>query len=158
MCLKSGRVKVAMLIFEEPTLEKARQLQSDTRQRYMPANIAAQRVGISSHLLSRITGAMFVINSDDSSSKVQRLNIGLNLKFNKKNEEVQGFTRKDPNGSWLYSKKSLDFVDKYIRQFPELFNQIEKNSMSSDVYHKNDLFPEDRLVELLLVHLSFKTF
>lgn len=133
-----------MKIFEEPRFEKAHQLQLETRQRYMPGNIAAQRLGISGHLLSRITGTMFVINSDATDGKVPKVNIGLNLKFNKKNEEVQGFTRKDSHGSWLYSIKAVDFVDKYICEFPDLFERIERTNVSSDIFSKHDLFPAER--------------
>jgi len=53
----------------------------------MYGSIAAQRLGISSHLLSRITGTIYVIQA--SQEEVAKHNIGLNLKFNKKNEEVK---------------------------------------------------------------------
>ena len=58
--------------------------------RYEPGFRAAQRLGISSHLLARITGCIFIVRGSreqqpDSASKS---NIGLNLKFNKRQEEV----------------------------------------------------------------------
>lgn len=53
----------------------------------MPGSIAAQRLGINSHLLSRVTGTIYVIES--STIEVTKHNLGLNLKFNKRNEEVK---------------------------------------------------------------------
>lgn len=54
----------------------------------MHGSIAAQRLGISSHLLSRITGTIYVVGTSDGFD-ITKYNVGLNLKFNKKNEEVR---------------------------------------------------------------------
>ena len=54
----------------------------------MPGYLAAQRLGISGFLVSRITGTVFVTRGSRELQGNSRLNIGLNLKFNKKNEEV----------------------------------------------------------------------
>lgn len=54
-------------------------------------NVIGNRVRLSSHLISRITGTIYVLpgdNHQESGRKTFKLNIGLNLKFNKKNEEV----------------------------------------------------------------------
>ncbi|XP_014226840.1 5'-3' exoribonuclease 1 isoform X1 [Trichogramma pretiosum] len=136
--LKTSRIKVAMRAIPEPNFQKARQLQHEAKPKYMPGNIAAQRLGISSHLLSRITGCIFVVSCD--AAEPGRTNLGLNLKFNKKNEEVIGFTKKDNNGAWLYSAKTVSFLDEYMGNFPELVEQIDKNLVSSDVFQKEDLF------------------
>lgn len=78
-----------MRIVPEPNFSKVRDLQINVKQKYMPGNIAAQRLGISSHLLSRITGTIFVINGNGADpSSASKHNLGLNLKFNKRNEEV----------------------------------------------------------------------
>ncbi|XP_014211300.1 5'-3' exoribonuclease 1-like isoform X2 [Copidosoma floridanum] len=142
--LKTGRIKVSMRIQLEPNFDRIRHLQADTRMRYMPGNVAAQRLGISSHLLSRITGTIFVIDGDAvNPSNASKYNVGLNLKFNKKNEEVQGFTRKDQNGVWLYSVKAVDFVKNYMQEFPELFERLETNLGSADMFLKDNLFPNN---------------
>ena len=89
MDAKTGRVKVAMRIIPEPNLDVIKQKQRDSRLQYMHGSKAAQHLGISSHLLSKITGTIFVMPG----SAVHNLggvkhNVGLNLKFNKRNEEV----------------------------------------------------------------------
>ncbi|MPC31399.1 5'-3' exoribonuclease 1 [Portunus trituberculatus] len=63
---------------------------------HSPAYHAAQRLGISSHLLSRLTGTVFLAPPMgdgllDETEMRNKLNIGLNLKNNKKNEEVRAF-------------------------------------------------------------------
>lgn len=86
---KSGRIRVSVTVTSEPSLEEIKQTHHKLTSKYMQGIIASQRLGISSHLLSRITGTIYVqpvsseINQDDL-----KYNIGLNLKFNKKNEEV----------------------------------------------------------------------
>jgi len=76
-----------MKIIKEPTYETIRKAYMQQKTRYMYGSIAAQRLGISSHLLSRITGTIYVIQA--SQEEIIKYNIGLNLKFNKKNEEVK---------------------------------------------------------------------
>lgn len=54
-------------------------------------NVAAQRLGVSSHLVSRITGTIYIVQGDKNVSieSCNKVNVGLNLKFNKRNEEVR---------------------------------------------------------------------
>lgn len=77
-----------MKIVKEPALEAIRQAHAQRKTRYMHGSIAAQRLGITSHLLSRITGTIYVIQASNEPPAVTKYNVGLNLKFNKKNEEV----------------------------------------------------------------------
>jgi 5'-3' exoribonuclease 1 len=53
-------------------------------------NMAAQRLGVSSHLVSRITGSIYIVSGDKNAAveSCSKVNVGLNLKFNKRNEEV----------------------------------------------------------------------
>lgn len=83
------RIKISMNIAKEPTLEAIKQAHVQQKTRYMHGSIAAQRLGISSHLLSRITGTIYVVQTSNESLEVAKHNVGLNLKFNKKNEEVK---------------------------------------------------------------------
>lgn len=57
--------------------------------RYFPAYSLAQRLGITPHLLSRITGTVYLTqNGLEEGKSSNRVNIGLNLKYNKTNKEV----------------------------------------------------------------------
>jgi hypothetical protein len=57
---------------------------------FFTGNMAAQRLGVSSHLVSRVTGTIYIVSGDRNASveSCNRVNVGLNLKFNKRNEEV----------------------------------------------------------------------
>ena len=60
----------------------------DTSNDYVEGYVASQRLGISGYLFSRITTTFYVTVGSRHAAGTQRSNIGLNLKFNKKNEEV----------------------------------------------------------------------
>lgn len=78
-----------MRIFPEPNLDDVKQKQRETRLLFMHGSKAAQHLGIGSHLLSKITGTIFVMpGSIEQNLGGARQNVGLNLKFNKRNEEV----------------------------------------------------------------------
>lgn len=58
--------------------------------RYFPGYSLAQRLGITPHLLSRITGTVYLTQSSgEEGGKSNRTNIGLNLKFNKTSKEAR---------------------------------------------------------------------
>ena len=44
----------------------------------------------------------------------KNFNIGLNLKFNKTSQEIQGYSKKDEAGTWLYSTKVVDVIKDYM--------------------------------------------
>lgn len=44
-----------------------------------------------------------------------KANVGLNLKFNKKNEEVPGYTKKVGN-EWMYSSATEQLLAEYIER------------------------------------------
>jgi len=109
---------------------------------YFNSYTAAGKCQISSYVLSRITGTVFitveketkahkkllarkiplskkqgVVNPSDSSSdedfpalEMKKVNVGLDLKFNKKNLEVRGYTSKR-DGVWFYSGKAVQLVN-----------------------------------------------
>lgn len=86
---RATRIKVSMNIAPEPNSNIISEIQAKLKnQKYMPANIAAQALGITSHLLSRITGTIYVTVGSLKPQEASNHNIGLKLKFNKKNEEV----------------------------------------------------------------------
>lgn len=56
------------------------------------------------HLVARLTGCVQVQLNSQEADTCQTINIGLNLKFNKKNEEVVGYSKriktKDGRTEW----------------------------------------------------------
>lgn len=122
--------------------------------KYSPGYVLASRLGISSNLVSRFSGCIFIgrgskkkwvfslqwftqllrryhdqlpANFTPSELPLQtnviflvcspcgehRTNIGLNLKFNKKNEEVPGYTKRTEK-EWLYSAAVEELLAEYL--------------------------------------------
>ncbi|XP_012226430.1 5'-3' exoribonuclease 1 [Linepithema humile] len=133
---KARGITISINPIKEPTFEVVKQAFAHQKIRYMHGSIAAQRLGISSHLLSRITGTIYVIQA--SKEEVAKYNIGLNLKFNKKNEEMPGYTRKD-NSQWLYSTKAVELIRNYMVKYPDLFERLAQN-VTNDIFQEEELF------------------
>lgn len=135
---KTRRVKVAMRIEREPNLELIQRQFGDSEAQWMSTGIAAQRLGVSSHFLSRITGSIYVTRGSAEAPEHSKQNVGLNLKFTKRNEELPGYTKKS-FGQWLYSTKSIGLIRSYMHQYPLLFERLAKR-VGNDTYMEDDLF------------------
>ncbi|CAG5133909.1 unnamed protein product, partial [Candidula unifasciata] len=142
------RVRIVLHVTEEPDFRNIEQSVStnspNPRGRYLNSYQAAQQIGIDSHILSRITGSVFV---EKTGSHGARVNIGLNLKFTKKGEEVPGYTRKEENG-WCYSYKCVKTVEEYITRFPDLWLRVQKQNSNTDNFTEEALFPEGSSTKL----------
>jgi len=70
---------------------------------FAAGSMAAQRLGVSSHLVSRITGTIYIVQGDKNATveSCNKVNVGLNLKFNKRNEEVRICSRVYQLFLWL---------------------------------------------------------
>lgn len=73
-------------------------------------------------MFSRITGSIFVRVPGPEATSTS-LNIGLDLKLNKKNLETPGYTKKI-GSIWHYSDKTADLVKSYCKNFPEVFESM----------------------------------
>ncbi|KAI4476699.1 hypothetical protein M0802_014829, partial [Mischocyttarus mexicanus] len=119
--MNSNRVKVSVKVVTEPDLTTVKQAYTESKTQYIYGSTAAQRLGISSHLLSRITGTIYI----EQDNLKEYINIGLNLKFNKRNEEVPGYTKKEYGyGQWLYSKRAIELIRDYMAISDELSNIV----------------------------------
>ncbi|XP_078043775.1 5'-3' exoribonuclease pacman isoform X2 [Augochlora pura] len=138
---KLSKVNVSVNVSPEPSLEAIKQTHQKLRTKYMQGNSIAQKLGISSHLLSRITGTIYVKpTSNNLSQEAIKHNIGLNLKFNRRNEEIVGYTRKE-NGHWLYSPKVIKLIRNYMKKYPDLFERLSQNL--GNVIPEKELFDEE---------------
>lgn len=131
-----GRIRICLDVKEEPDFRRLEH--SITSEKYLNNYQAAQQIGIDGHIMSRITGSVFVEKSGPHGGKA---NIGLNLKFTKREEEVPGYTKKLDDG-WAYSYKCVKAVEDYINRFPDLWLSIQQQKSNSDFYTEAKLFPE----------------
>lgn len=133
-----GKIRVEFINIHENDSEEQKQRLLSSTSHYMPGYVAAQRLGISPHLISRITGTIYLTlsttaddRSGDRPRRPKKINVGLSLKFNKSNEEVPGWSKKADSG-WLYSMKTVELLRRYIQEFPEFFDFISQQSGSDD--------------------------
>lgn len=138
--IRSGRIKVSVIERNEPI-----PIVKSMPNPYKTANHAAATCGITAQMMSRITGTILVITGerhDRPTESLNKLNIGLNLKFNKKNQEVSGYTRRcNVTNTWLYSDRCIGLMKDYARKFPDLFDNLTQ-TQNRDVFFESDLFPD----------------
>lgn len=79
-------------------------------------------VGMSGLTLSKITSSLLLHGMTD-----QRVNVGLNLKFEAKGQKVLGYSRKGENGQWEYSGKAIELIREYKQKFPEIISTLDTN-------------------------------
>ncbi|XP_045707012.1 5'-3' exoribonuclease 1 isoform X2 [Phyllostomus hastatus] len=138
--ITEGRIRVVFSIPCEPSLDALIQNQHKYSIKYNPGYVLASRLGVSGYLVSRFTGSIFIgRGSRRNPHGDHKANVGLNLKFNKKNEEVPGYTKKVGN-EWMYSSAAEQLLAEYIERAPELFSYIAKNSQE-DVFYEDDIWP-----------------
>ncbi|XP_063298575.1 5'-3' exoribonuclease 1 isoform X1 [Pelobates fuscus] len=138
--LSENRVRVLFNIPQEPQLDALILNQHKFSVKYNPGYILASRLGVNGYLVSRFTGSIFIgRGSKRNPHGEQRANVGLNLKFNKKNEEVPGYTKR-VGTEWTYSSAVEQLLGEYIERFPELFTYISKHSQD-DVFYEDDIWP-----------------
>uniref|UniRef100_A0A4W4G9K9 5'-3' exoribonuclease 1 n=1 Tax=Electrophorus electricus TaxID=8005 RepID=A0A4W4G9K9_ELEEL len=137
-----GRVRVVFTVPCEPQLDTLIQNQHKYSVKYSPGYVLASRLGITSYLVSRFSGSIFIgRGSKKNPHGEQRANVGLNLKFNKKNEEVPGYTKRSEK-EWLYSAAVEELLDEYLERFSEVFDFVARNS-HDDVFYEDDIWPGD---------------
>ncbi|XP_065412984.1 5'-3' exoribonuclease 1 isoform X1 [Chrysemys picta bellii] len=138
--ITEGRIRVVFNIPCEPQLDSLIQNQHKYSVKYNPGYVLASRLGVSGYLVSRFTGSIFIgRGSRRNPHGDHKANVGLNLKFNKKNEEVPGYTKKVRN-EWMYSSAVEQLLAEYLERVPELFSYIAKNSQE-DIFYEDDIWP-----------------
>ncbi len=77
-----GRVRLLFSDPEEPDLAPVMRARQDLSVSFFPAYRAAQELGISGHVISRITGSILINKSPKEADpdRQSRVNVGLNLK------------------------------------------------------------------------------
>lgn len=139
---KTGRVKVCLTVHEEPTFKSLWQKHLTTKDSYMNSYQTSSKLNISENVLNRITGTVLVIAGikRQISEGQSKMNIGLQMKFAKQNEELAGYTKKER--LWLYSEKVLNLVQEYYCKFPRIFEVMENRTSrgNNDIYFESDFF------------------
>jgi 5'-3' exoribonuclease 1 len=103
---------------------------------YLPSHAVSRQVYVSGLALSKLTASVFLMHND------QRVNVGLNLKFEAKQQKVLGYSRKTENG-WEFSAKAVELIKEYKQLFPEIVETLNNNR--GDLTYATDFFAADQV-------------
>ncbi|VDK61687.1 unnamed protein product [Onchocerca ochengi] len=104
-------------------------------------------------VVSRISGCVYILLDDYNSvssrnTPPNKVNIGLGLKFTKRNQIMPDFTHRSSEGYWLYSSRAFDIIRNYKMKYPGVFRHLEKlDSFQGHILIKQ-IFPEFKEEEL----------
>lgn len=130
---KTKKIKVQITRIPEPDLNEIHEKMFDLlNEEYMTNYQMAQVLGVDPHLLSRLTGSLMVSVNDE------KINIGLNLKFNTRREVVPGFSKKQDD-TWLFSQKVFKLMEEYWEKFPALFMNLSRHT-DRDMFSPREVF------------------
>ncbi|TVY82704.1 5'-3' exoribonuclease [Lachnellula suecica] len=106
------------------------------RTQYTPAFAVAKMLGLHPLVLSKITSSFTI-----SALGLDRLNLGLNLKFEAKKLKVLGYSQRSERG-WELSNKAIELLSTYMTKFPEFFAGIQRKPQGNQ-YDAEDFYPAD---------------
>lgn len=134
---EDGKVNglIAAVKGREPEFGKQRVRESEQYCPYMPSYAIARSLRLNPLVLAKITSS-FSVDVDG-----QRVNLGLNLKFEARKQKVLGYSRRGESG-WEFSQKAVALVHQYMINFPEFIAGIQHNPQN-DRYSPTDFYPED---------------
>ncbi|KAK6056568.1 hypothetical protein COOONC_05927 [Cooperia oncophora] len=153
-----GRVRLTVSIWPTVDLGPIVESYDNLSMQWMNNYDAGRRIGVDGRLLSRITGTVFLLHErppekEGALSIPERINIGLALKFSKRNQEIADYTRRLENGYWQYSNLCVQLISSYRNKFRDLFTFLEKSHTPDDAYLSTDIWEnptrrEERVSEL----------
>ena len=119
---ENGKAKCLVAFSKGRHVEFGRDIarQAERLSPYVPSYQIAQSLNLNALALSKITSS-FSIRVDE-----QRVNLGLNLKFEGKKLKVLGYTRKGATG-WQYSQAAVSLIQQYMINFPQFIAGVHHN-------------------------------
>ena len=122
-----GKINIVIAALKsknEPEFSKRLIQQAGSKARYYPSPVVSRMVGMSALCLSKLTSSFSIILDHD------RVNLGLNLKFEGKKLKVLGYTRRNEQG-WEFSDKAVALIQDYKQKFPSFIATLEKLAKKS---------------------------
>ncbi|XP_036218346.2 5'-3' exoribonuclease 1 [Bactrocera oleae] len=140
-----GRLKVNITVLPEPDFTVARLLQHKLERDYVNSFQAGATVSLQMRVLGRVTGTVFVVagaRRKELPENVSKVNIGLQFKFPKQQEERAGYCRRI-NNQWYYSSKAITLIQEYYINYPMVFDYLSRSSERNEFCFEEDLFPDE---------------
>ena len=126
-------VWVSTLANKVPEFGRQIATEADRLSPYTPSFAVAKMLNLNPLVLSKITASFHVEIGE------QRLNLGLNLKFEGKKLKVLGYSRRSETG-WEFSSTAIDLIRQYMTRFPAFIAFIQQNTQGN-VYRAEDIYP-----------------
>ncbi|KAI8099060.1 exoribonuclease 1 [Halteromyces radiatus] len=104
----------------QPTFGIEARSHQDQVSQYMSSFVLAEAVKINALTLSKITSSLQIMDRN-----AQKVNVGLSLKFEARQQKVIGYTRKNGAGHWEYSSKAAALIKDYVTTFPEFIVLVQ---------------------------------
>ena len=117
---------------KEPEFGREIAMQAERTSPYTPSFAVARILGLNPLVLSKVTSAFQVLLDDN------RVNLGLNLKFEAKKLKVLGYSRRGQTG-WEFSQKAVQLIQQYMVKFPEFIAAIQRNPQGN-TYEATDFY------------------
>lgn len=127
---------------EQAILQKL--VQQRSQDSYFSSADVAKRLRISSLVLSKVTSSVIMLFNK------QKINIGLNLKFEAKSRKVLGYTRRT-HTRWEFSECAVRLVAEYQSKFPEIFRGLSRRLSDGEYNTAEEIFgdkAEQRIKQL----------
>jgi 5'-3' exoribonuclease 1 len=119
---ENGKARCLVALSKGRQVEFGREIarQAERLSPYVPSYQIAQSLSLNALALAKITSS-FSVRVDD-----QRVNLGLNLKFEAKKLKVLGYSRKGSSG-WEFSQAAVQLIQQYMIRFPQFIAGIHHN-------------------------------
>ncbi|PSR80591.1 exoribonuclease 1 [Coniella lustricola] len=124
---KKLNITVSKMNNKEPDFAKHIIFKHERENRYIPSFQVARDLHLHPLAFSKITSSYQVVGVGGL-----KVNLGLNLKFESRKMKVLGFSRKSDSG-WEYSRKAIQLIAEYMRNFPDFFIGVQKHVQKRDI-------------------------
>ncbi len=128
-------IRVSKPKTREPDFGRQIAARAEKMNPYTPSYAVARMLGLNALVLSKLTSS-FTVMLDD-----QKLNVGLNLKFEAKKLKVLGYSRRNTTG-WEYSQKAIGLMQQYMIKFPDFIAGVQRKPQG-DLYDATEFYPPE---------------
>ncbi len=135
---------------ENLTFGNAIARKAEVEEKFQPSWAVAKALEMSALVLSKITSSLHVISKESD----QKVNLGLNLKFESKKKKVLGYSQKSERG-WEFSQTAMKLIKAYKDKFPEVFRALDKKGSAPGEFYEDAAFVSDpkqankRMIEIV---------
>lgn len=131
------------------TITEAQGSHTKGQRNFMPSHQAARKAKMSGRVIGRLLSSLYIYGPSTGKGNPQKFDVGLSLKFNKRQQEVMGYTLMKSDGSWLMSDKTVEIFQQYKKKFPKFISALEANLQYGGDIDAEKLFPNGDGVPIL---------